>query len=72
MTDFFPFSKKEPEFTNLVSPGGLCCGGIHSWRSLDLVEFDMVRAIASLDKGQPVIPIWLDQIHRTLAAKLSN
>ncbi|WP_373537354.1 hypothetical protein [Microcoleus sp.] len=39
-------------------------------RSLQMVEFDMERAIVSLDKGQPIIPVWLEEIHRTLAKKL--
>ncbi|MEG3901330.1 MULTISPECIES: hypothetical protein [unclassified Microcoleus] len=30
---------------------GLCYGGIHSGRSLDLVEFEMERAIVSLDRA---------------------
>ena len=41
-------------------------------RSLVLVEFDRARAIASLDRGQPVIPIWLDTIHQILKKKLLN
>ena len=32
-------------------------------RSLVLVDFDRDKAIASLDKGQGIIPIWLDEIH---------
>ncbi|WP_254012154.1 hypothetical protein [Limnofasciculus baicalensis] len=30
------------------------------YRSLQLVEFDMESAIASLKAGEPVIPVWLD------------
>jgi len=71
MTEFCPLREKEPEFTNPVSPGWFMLWW-NSFMAIDLVEFDMARAIASLDKGQPVIPVWLDQIHRTLAAKLSN
>jgi hypothetical protein len=33
-------------------------------RSLELVEFDREKAIASFDKGQAVISIWLDTIHQ--------
>jgi long-subunit acyl-CoA synthetase (AMP-forming) len=29
-------------------------------RSLELVEFDRKKAIASLDEGKPVIPVWLE------------
>jgi DNA-binding transcriptional MerR regulator len=39
--------------------------------SLELMEFDRDRAIASLDAGKPVIPVWLDQIYQQLAKKLS-
>lgn len=38
--------------------------------SLSLVEFDRKRAIASLDEGKPVIPVWLDVIYHGLASKL--
>lgn len=35
-------------------------------RSLILQEFDRDNAIALLDKGQAVIPIWLEKIHQNL------
>lgn len=38
-------------------------------RSLVLEEFDRKKAIASLNKGQAVIPIWLDIIHDLLQQK---
>ncbi|MBW4592436.1 MAG: MerR family transcriptional regulator [Brasilonema angustatum HA4187-MV1] len=38
--------------------------------SLKLMEFDREKAIASLDEGQPVIPVWLDQIYQQLQQKL--
>ena len=60
---------KEPEFTNSVSLGRFMFG-IHSWRSLKLVEFDLESAIAFLKSGQPVIPVWLDRIHQGVASKL--
>lgn len=41
-------------------------------RSLELVEFDLEKAIASLDRGHPVIPVWLDEIHHQLAVKLDK
>ena len=34
--------------------------------SLVLEEFDREKAIALLDKGQAVIPIWLDKIHQKI------
>jgi hypothetical protein len=64
--------EKEPEFTNLVSLGRfmLCWGS--KKRSLQLVEFDLECAIASLKSGQPVIPLWLDRIHQYLASRLKG
>ena len=41
-------------------------------RSLQVVEFDLERAIASLDKGQPVIPVWLDVIYQQLNNRLNE
>jgi DNA-binding transcriptional MerR regulator len=38
---------------------------------LGLVEFDLQNAIASLNQGKPVIPVWLDEIYQQLAKKLS-
>ena len=38
--------------------------------SLSLVEFDRKIAIASLDQGKSVIPVWLDVIYQGLASKL--
>ncbi len=35
-----------------------------------LMEFDRDKAIASLDEGKPVIPVWLDQIYQQLQRKL--
>jgi len=37
---------------------------------LELSEFDLEKAIAILEKGKPVIPIYLDDIYQKLAAKL--
>jgi DNA-binding transcriptional MerR regulator len=39
--------------------------------SLSLVEFDRERAIASLDEGKAVIPVWLDVIYQNLASRLA-
>lgn len=41
-------------------------------RSLELVEFDRKKAIASLDEGKPVIPVWLDVIYQQLRQKLDK
>ena len=40
--------------------------------SLSLVEFDRKRAIASLDEGKSVIPVWLDIIYNKLNNRLIN
>ncbi|MEB3219677.1 MAG: MerR family transcriptional regulator [Nostocales cyanobacterium 94392] len=37
---------------------------------LELSEFNLKKAIAILEKGNPVIPIYLDDIYQKLAAKL--
>lgn len=37
---------------------------------LKLSEFNLKKAIAILEKGKPVIPIYLDDIYQKLAAKL--
>ncbi|MEH1902096.1 MAG: MerR family transcriptional regulator [Nostoc sp.] len=41
-------------------------------RSLELVEYDRKKAIASLDAGKPIIPVWLDEIYQKLALKLGK
>ncbi len=41
-------------------------------RSLRLVEFEREKAIASLDEGKPVIPVWLDVIERQLNKRLNQ
>lgn len=41
-------------------------------KDLGLEEFDREDAIASLEKGQPVIPLWLDEIHHQLTVKLDK
>jgi len=63
-------SEKEPEFTNSVSLGWFMLCWDSKKRSLKLVEFNLESAIASLKSGEPVIPVWLDQIHQGVASKL--
>lgn len=41
-------------------------------RSLILAEFDREKAIALIDKGQAVVPIWLETIHQKLEYKAIN
>jgi hypothetical protein len=38
-------------------------------RALKLLEFDLEKAIASLDEGKSVIPVWLDVIYQGLVLK---
>ncbi len=40
--------------------------------SLVLENFDREKAITSLDRGQSVIPIWLDRIHKQLRVKIQT
>jgi hypothetical protein len=40
--------------------------------AIDLVEFDMARAIASLNSAEPVIPLWLDRINLDLSKKVES
>jgi len=40
-------------------------------RRLKLVEFDKESAIASLNLGQPVIPLWLDRVHANSRERVS-
>lgn len=37
---------------------------------LELVEFDLKKAIALLRQGKPVIAVWLDAIYQRLEEKL--
>ncbi|MEG4501658.1 hypothetical protein QUB05_31435 [Microcoleus sp. F10-C6] len=62
---------KEPEFTNSVSLGRFMLCWNSKKRSLQLVEFDLESAIASLKSGQPVILVCLDRIHQQLQQKLT-
>lgn len=39
---------------------------------LELVEFDLDRAIASVQLGQPAIPLWLDTIRQRVAMRLEE
>jgi len=48
----------------------LCWDG-KTWK-LELVEFDLSKAHASLDEGKPVIPMWLDVIYQQLVNKMQK
>ena len=64
--------EKEPEFSNPTSARRFMLWRETQERSLELVEFDMERAIASVREGQPAIPIWLDAIHQRLVRRLKE
>lgn len=61
---------KEPEFTNPASERRFMLWWDSKKRSLELVDFDMEKAIASLNAGEPVIPVWLDKIHQRVVNRL--
>jgi hypothetical protein len=69
MTEFCPLRENEPEFTHPVSPWRFMLWW-NSLMAIDLVEFDMARAIVSLKSGEPVIPVWCDRIHQRLVSRL--
>jgi hypothetical protein len=64
--------EKQPEFTNPTSQERFMLWWDSKERSLQLVDFDMESAIASLKSGEPVIPVWLDEIHQQLASRLNG
>jgi len=64
--------EKQPEFTNPTSQERFMLWWDSKERSLQLVEFDSDKAIASLKAGEPVIPVWLDIIHLRVAKILAG
>jgi type I restriction enzyme, R subunit len=60
----------EPEFFKQKGAKRFMLSRNSSDESLELNEFNWQEAIASLKSGQPVIPMWLDRIHRRLHQKL--
>ncbi|MBE9229975.1 MerR family transcriptional regulator [Phormidium sp. LEGE 05292] len=62
--------EKQPKFTNPASQERFMLSWNRQERSLQLVEFDLEKAIISLKSGQPVIPVWLDTIHQHVASRL--
>ncbi|MHC5726919.1 hypothetical protein [Nostoc sp.] len=41
-------------------------------KTLRFTEFNRKKAIASLDEGKPVIPVWLDVIDQQLNKRLNE
>ncbi len=64
--------EKEPEFFNPERATRLMLWWNGKTRSLELVEFDLGEATASLQAGQPIIPVWLDAIHQRLASRVAG
>lgn len=64
--------EKEPEFSNPTQARRFMLWRDTLEQELELVEFDLERAIASISVGQPVIPIWLDAIHQRLVKRLKE
>jgi len=64
--------EQELEFSNFSEAKRFMLSRSKSDRSLELVEFDLELAIASLREGQPTIPLWLDVIHQQLVEKLKK
>lgn len=64
--------QKAPDFSDPVVQKRFMLVWNRENKDLRLEEFERKDAIASLDKGQPVIPVWLDDIHHQLAVKLDK
>ena len=64
--------QKAPDFSDPVVQKRFMLVWNRENKDLGLEEFEREDAIAFLDKGQPVIPVWLDEIHQQLAVKLDK
>jgi DNA-binding transcriptional MerR regulator len=62
----------EPNFAQKKSHRRLMLVFDESEGILRLRDFERESAIAFLDRGLPVIPVWLDVIHQRLAQELNN
>jgi DNA-binding transcriptional MerR regulator len=62
----------EPEFAEPNNEKRMMLIWSGSEGILRLRDFDRETAIASLDRGQPIIPVWLDRIHQQLNQKLKS
>lgn len=63
---------QEPNFSNPSQARRFMLWRDSAERSLELVDFDLERAIASLREGQPTIPVWLDAFHQRLGTRLKE
>ena len=64
--------QKEPLDFNSVMTKRFMLSWSAEAKKINLLEFDRDKAIAFLDRGQPVIPVWLDVIDQQLARKLKH
>lgn len=63
---------QEPNFSNPTQARRFMLWRDSAERSLELVDFDLEQAIASLRAGQPTIPVWLDALHQKLVRRLKE
>lgn len=63
---------KEPEFSNPTGTRRFMLWRETQEQELELVEFDLELAIASVASGQPAIPLWLDAIYQRLVRRLKE
>ncbi|WP_081942816.1 EcoAI/FtnUII family type I restriction enzme subunit R [Myxosarcina sp. GI1] len=64
--------KEEPEFFKPTQTRKFAISRNLTDETLTFAEFNFSDAIASVKSGQPVIPLWLERIHRRLRQKLAN
>lgn len=62
--------EKEPTFADPAVSQRFMLQWDGKKRSLELVAFDVEKAITSVKAGEPLIPLWLDRIHQQVASKL--
>lgn len=64
--------QKAPDFSDPVVQKRFMLVWDRKEKDLRLEEFEREEAIAFLDRGQPVIPVWLERIHQQLARRLKG
>ncbi len=64
--------QKAPDFSALGVQKRFMLVWDRKKKDFRLEEFEREDAIASLDQGQPVIPLWLDCIHQQLQRELKS
>ncbi|MBD1881267.1 MerR family transcriptional regulator [Coleofasciculus sp. FACHB-T130] len=63
---------KAPDFSAPGVPKRFMLVWNRKEKDFRLEEFEREEAISSIDNGQPVIPVWLDEIHQQLAVRLKS